>query len=95
MKGRVGPVPLNEIPGMPVQPAQGNRGPQGVLSMELLARGTPEAPELELNAGMQGLGVAQTALGQARLHYSYSEAKSLIDAMLTAPAAGRCCWAAP
>ncbi|WP_244222140.1 translocation/assembly module TamB domain-containing protein, partial [Corallococcus exercitus] len=89
MKGRVGPVPLSELPGMAVrQPGQGNRGPQGVLSMELVARGTPEAPELELNAGMQGLGVAQTALGQARLHYSYSQAKSLFDAMLTAPGGG-------
>ncbi|GMU06870.1 translocation/assembly module TamB domain-containing protein [Corallococcus caeni] len=89
MKGRVGPVPLSELPGMAVrQPGQGNRGPQGVLAMELIARGTPEAPELELNAGLQGLGVAQTALGQARLHYSYSEAKSLFDAMLTAPGGG-------
>jgi translocation and assembly module TamB len=88
MKGRVGPVPLNEIPGVVTQPSQGNKGPQGVLSMEVVARGTAEAPELELNAGMQGLGVAQTALGQARLHYSYSEAKSLFDAMLTAPGGG-------
>ncbi|RKH06039.1 translocation/assembly module TamB domain-containing protein [Corallococcus carmarthensis] len=88
MKGRVGPVPLNEIPGMVVDPGPGNRGPQGVLSMELVARGTPEAPELELNGGLQGLGVAQTALGQARLHYSYSQAKSLFDAMLTAPGGG-------
>ncbi|MFP2901821.1 translocation/assembly module TamB domain-containing protein [Corallococcus sp. 4LFB] len=56
--------------------------------MELVARGTPEAPELELNAGLQHLGVAQTALGQARLHYSYSQAKSLFDAMLTAPGGG-------
>ncbi|NBD12445.1 translocation/assembly module TamB domain-containing protein [Corallococcus silvisoli] len=88
LKGRVGPVPLDEIPGLVPQQGHGNRGPQGVLSMELVARGTPEAPEVELNAGLQGLGVAQTALGQARLHYSYSEAKSLIDAMLTAPGGG-------
>lgn len=87
LKGRVGPVPLSEIPGM-VQPGQGNRGPQGVLSMELAARGTPEAPEIEMSAGMQHLGVAQTALGQARLDYAYSNAKSLFDAMLTAPGGG-------
>ncbi|RYZ37129.1 MAG: hypothetical protein EOO71_29180, partial [Myxococcaceae bacterium] len=87
MKGRVGPVPLNEIPGM-AQPNMGNKGPQGVLSMELAARGTPEAPEIEMSAGMQGLGVAQTALGQARITFAYSEAKSLFDAMLTAPGGG-------
>ncbi|CAM3505296.1 translocation/assembly module TamB [Corallococcus soli] len=87
MKGRVGPVPLNEIPGM-AQPGQGKGGPQGVLSMELAARGTAEAPEIELSAGMQSLGVAQTALGQARLTYAYSGAKSLFDAMLTAPGGG-------
>ncbi|WP_233602438.1 translocation/assembly module TamB, partial [Corallococcus sp. CA047B] len=87
MKGRVGPVPLNEIPGM-AQPNMGNKGPQGVLSMEIAARGTPEAPEIELSAGMQNLGVAQTALGQARLTYAYSGAKSLFDAMLTAPGGG-------
>lgn len=97
--GRVGPVPLQEIPGLatpasPVTegapPPQGGRpqGIQGVLAMELGARGTLDTPQMELTAGVQDLGVGNTGLGQVRLNYTYRDTRSRFDLLLTEPGGG-------
>ncbi|WP_426754945.1 translocation/assembly module TamB domain-containing protein [Myxococcus sp. Y35] len=97
--GRVGPVPLQELPGVapppsPVAqgtpPPQGGRpkGIQGVLAMELGARGTLDTPQVELTAGVQGLGMGSTGLGQVRLNYAYKDTRSRFDLLLTEPGGG-------
>ncbi|ATB50515.1 translocation/assembly module TamB [Corallococcus macrosporus] len=99
LTGRVGPVPLQELPGLapaasPVAqgapPPQGGRptGIQGVLAMELGARGTLDTPQLELTAGVQDLGVGNTGLGQVRLNYTYKDTRSRFDLLLTEPGGG-------
>ncbi|MDC0710598.1 translocation/assembly module TamB domain-containing protein [Stigmatella sp. ncwal1] len=73
-------------------------GLQGILSLELNAAGTPAAPKLDLTVGLQELGVNKPGvnkpdekklpLGQARFHYAYANARSQVDALITAPAGG-------
>ncbi|GHG94339.1 translocation/assembly module TamB domain-containing protein [Comamonas sp. JC664] len=97
--GRVGPVPLQELPGLATPPAavargapppEGGRskGIQGVLAMELGARGTLDTPQLELTAGVQGLGMGNTGLGQVRLNYAYKDTRSRFDLLFTEPGGG-------
>ncbi|MDY7227466.1 translocation/assembly module TamB domain-containing protein [Hyalangium rubrum] len=89
LKGRLHPTPLIELPGLATaDPALRERGLQGVISLEFTARGTPAAPQVDLTAGLQKLGVGTLALGQARIHYGYSDARSQLDALVTAPAGG-------
>ncbi len=86
IEGRAGPVPITEIPLLArTDPA---KGLQGILALELAARGTLETPQVDLTAGLQKLGVGELALGQARLHYRYGDARSVLDALLTAPSGG-------
>ena len=97
--GRVGPVPLQELPGVAAPPpsaargappTQGTRpmGLQGVLAMELGARGTLDAPQVKLTAGVQDLGMGNTGLGQVRLYYAYKDTRSRFDLLLTEPGGG-------
>jgi translocation and assembly module TamB len=91
LEARAGPVALRELPGMSSPqptPSTSQQAVQGLLSLDLSARGTLDDPELTLTAGMQQLGVRQFALGQARLHYTYDEARSALDALLTSPNGG-------
>jgi translocation and assembly module TamB len=89
LRGRVHPTPLRELPGVAnADPTMRERGLQGTLSLEFAARGTPAAPQVDLTAGLQQLGVGTLALGQARIHYTYSDAQSKLDALVTAPAGG-------
>ncbi|MET0405840.1 MAG: translocation/assembly module TamB domain-containing protein, partial [Cystobacter sp.] len=62
--------------------------PQNVLTLSLNARGTLDDPRLDLTAGVQNIGVSQMGLGQARLHYTYADARSMFDALLTSPKGG-------
>ncbi|HEX8436655.1 translocation/assembly module TamB domain-containing protein [Archangium sp.] len=92
LKARSGPIPLRELQAMasPPEPTAGTSQQlvQGIFSLELAARGTLANPELELTSGLQQLGVRQFALGQARFHYTYDEARSALDALLTSPNGG-------
>lgn len=96
IRGRLMPVPIQELPGLarstatsgPRPPGTQRQGLQGVLAVEVAARGTLEAPQVDLTAGVQKLGVGSLGLGQARLHYTYNDARSTLDALLTAPAGG-------
>ncbi|EAU64356.1 conserved hypothetical protein [Stigmatella aurantiaca DW4/3-1] len=99
LKGRVHPTPLRALPGMAkTDSSQKNadsspdeeslEGLQGIVSLELNAAGTPAAPKIDLTAGLQELGVGKLALGQARFHYAYANARSQADALVTAPAGG-------
>ncbi|NTX11724.1 translocation/assembly module TamB domain-containing protein [Myxococcus sp. CA056] len=97
LKGRLGPVALQHLPGVAKARATGaaaqkasaaSKGIQGELSVELAARGTLDTPRMELTAGVQKLGMGELALGQARLHYGYQNARSAFDVLLTAPAGG-------
>jgi len=93
-KARGGPVPLKTLQGLAgppppgTGPVTGQQNMQGILSLELAARGTLDDPTLELAAGLQQLGVRQFALGQARFHYAYDDARSVLDALLTSPNGG-------
>jgi len=95
IRGRLMPVSLQELPGLasartgpPSTPGSTPQGVQGVLAMEVAARGTLDTPELDLTAGVQKLGVGSLGLGQARLHYGYKGTRSDFDVLLTAPAGG-------
>ncbi|MCP3168339.1 translocation/assembly module TamB domain-containing protein [Myxococcus qinghaiensis] len=97
LKGRLGPVDLQHLPGVAKARATGAaeqkasasaKGIQGELAVELAARGTLDTPRMELTAGVQKLGMGELALGQARLHYGYQNARSAFDLLLTAPAGG-------
>jgi translocation and assembly module TamB len=88
VKGRIHPTPLVELPGL-----SGEGGPlpsqlKGILSMELNAAGTPAAPKIDLATGLQDLGLKDNALGQARFHYAYANARSNADVLLTSPSGG-------
>ena len=61
---------------------------QNVLSLNLRARGTLADPEMDLTAGVQDIGLSQIGLGQARLHYTYGNARSVFNALLSAPKGG-------
>ncbi|HYO59570.1 translocation/assembly module TamB domain-containing protein [Archangium sp.] len=61
---------------------------QNVLSLSLRARGTLADPQVDLTAGVQNIGVSQIGLGQARLHYTYDDARSTFNALLSAPKGG-------
>jgi translocation and assembly module TamB len=61
---------------------------QNVLSMNLRARGTLADPQVDLTAGVQNIGLSQIGLGQARLHYTYGDARSVFNALLSAPKGG-------
>ncbi|MCY1081946.1 translocation/assembly module TamB domain-containing protein [Archangium lansingense] len=61
---------------------------QNVLSLNLRARGTLADPQVDLNAGVQNIGLSQIGLGQARLHYTYGDARSVFNALLSAPKGG-------
>jgi len=96
LKGRLGPMDLQHLPGVAKARVQGvgtargkaARGIQGVLSVEMGARGTLDTPRVELTAGVQKLGMGDLALGQARLHYGYADARSAFDLLLTSPSGG-------
>ena len=95
IRGRLMPVSLQDLPGLarartgpPPTPGTNPQGLQGVLAMEVAARGTLDTPEVDLTAGVQKLGVGTLGLGQARMHYTYKGIHSAFDALLTAPAGG-------
>ncbi len=89
LKGRLHPTHFNELMALAqADPALRQRGLQGILSLELAARGTPAAPEVNLNVGLQNLGVGKLALGQAHVQYHYTDARSDLNALITAPAGG-------
>ncbi|NPC86451.1 translocation/assembly module TamB, partial [Pyxidicoccus fallax] len=96
IRGRLMPVSIQELPGVarstatgaPPAPGISRQGVQGVLAVEVAARGTLDTPQLDITAGVQKLGVGALGLGQARLHYAYNNARSTFDALLTAPAGG-------
>ncbi|WNG30365.1 AsmA family protein [Cystobacter fuscus] len=62
--------------------------PQNVVALSLSARGTLNDPKVDLTAGVQNIGVRELGLGQARLHYTYADARSAFDALLTSPKGG-------
>jgi translocation and assembly module TamB len=68
--------------------AQDSSGLQNVLTLSLRARGTLADPQVDLTAGVQNIGVSQIGLGQARLHYTYEDARSTFNALLSAPRGG-------
>ncbi|QSQ28584.1 translocation/assembly module TamB domain-containing protein [Pyxidicoccus parkwayensis] len=95
IRGRLMPVSIQELPGIararastPAAPGTSSQQVQGVLAVEVAARGTLDTPEVDLTAGVQKLGVGSLGLGQARLHYAYKGIHSAFDAMLTAPTGG-------
>jgi len=88
LSGRAGPIPLAEVPGLEAQSSVGEEGLHGVLSLNLSARGTLDAPEVKLTTGVQQLGVGALALGQGRLYYAYDDARSMLDALLTSENGG-------
>ncbi|WP_338863582.1 translocation/assembly module TamB domain-containing protein [Myxococcus stipitatus] len=98
LKGRLGPMPIQHLPGVAKARAQSvtasksvapeSKSLQGELSVELSARGTLDTPHIELTAGAQKLGMGDLALGQARMHYDYQNARSTFDVLLSAPAGG-------
>ncbi|RJS22443.1 translocation/assembly module TamB [Corallococcus sp. H22C18031201] len=85
LKGHAGPVPLHELH---PHPAGEGRGLQGLLALEMLAHGTLEAPQVDLTATVQKLGVGSLALGQARAHYTYASQRSTVDAMFSGASGG-------
>ncbi|MBZ4416280.1 translocation/assembly module TamB domain-containing protein [Myxococcus sp. RHST-1-4] len=96
IRGRLMPVALQELPllaratesGAPPPPGTRREDLNGVLAVEVAARGTLDTPQVDLTAGVQKLGVGDLGLGQVRLHYTYNDARSSFDALLTAPAGG-------
>lgn len=89
LKGRLHPTHFRELLALTqADPTLREQGLQGILSLELSARGTPDAPQVVLNAGLQQLGVGTLALGQAHVHYKYMDARSDLNALITAPAGG-------
>ncbi|MGZ3459379.1 MAG: translocation/assembly module TamB domain-containing protein, partial [Archangium sp.] len=62
--------------------------PQNVLTLDMRARGTLDAPQVDLTAGVQHIGLSEMGLGQAQLHYTYGDALSAFTAILTAPKGG-------
>jgi translocation and assembly module TamB len=89
VKARLHPTALKELMALAqMDPSQLDQGLQGVLSLELAARGTPAAPQVVLDVGLQQLGVGKLALGQAHAHYSYQDAHSALDATVSAPSGG-------
>ncbi|MBM7113491.1 translocation/assembly module TamB [Archangium primigenium] len=62
--------------------------PQNVIALTLRARGTLEDPQVDLTAGLQNIGVDQMGLGHASVHYTYADAKSAFEALLTSPTGG-------
>lgn len=89
VKARLHPTSIKELLGLSqADPALREQGLQGVLSLELAARGTPDKPEVVLDLGAQALGVGKLALGQGHVHYTYAEARSNLNATVTAPAGG-------
>lgn len=100
---RAGPISQRELMGLATSTGAHPRAPsvcrteeedsrgsdiQNVLSMELRARGTLADPEVDLTAGVQNIGLSQIGLGQARLHYTYGNARSVFNALLSAPKGG-------
>lgn len=89
VKARLHPTHIKELLGLSqANPALRDQGLQGILSLELAARGTPDRPEVVLDLGAQQLGVGKLALGQAHVHYTYAKARSGLNATVTAPAGG-------
>jgi translocation and assembly module TamB len=89
MKARLHPTHIKELLGLSqADPVLREQGLQGILSLQMSARGTPARPELVLNLGAQRLGVGKLALGQAHVHYTYADARSDLNAVITAPAGG-------
>jgi translocation and assembly module TamB len=89
VKARLHPTSIKELLGLSqADPALRDQGLQGILSLELAARGTPDKPEVVLDVGAQQLGVGKLALGQGHVHYTYADARSDLNATVTAPAGG-------
>ncbi|HYH95441.1 translocation/assembly module TamB domain-containing protein [Hyalangium sp.] len=89
LKARLHPTHLKELLGLAqADPALREQGLQGILGLELAARGTPASPELVVDVGAQQLGVGKLALGQAHFHYTYADARSDLNATVTAPTGG-------
>ncbi|WP_224361711.1 translocation/assembly module TamB [Hyalangium versicolor] len=89
LKGRLHPTALKELMGLSqADPALREQGLQGIVSLEMAAHGTPAAPEVVLDVGLQQLGVGKLALGQAHVHYTYAKARSDLDATVSAPSGG-------
>jgi translocation and assembly module TamB len=74
--------------GEPREERDNTSEPQNVVSLSLRARGTLDEPVVDLSAGVQNIGVSELGLGQARLHYTYADARSAFDALLTSPKGG-------
>ncbi|HEX5749835.1 MAG TPA: translocation/assembly module TamB domain-containing protein [Archangium sp.] len=99
---RAGPISQRELMGLASSHAGGRPGSvcrteeqdsrstdiQNVLSLNLRARGTLADPQVDLTAGVQNIGLSQIGLGQARLHYTYEDARSVFNALLSAPRGG-------
>ncbi|KFA87094.1 translocation/assembly module TamB [Archangium violaceum] len=99
---RAGPISQRELMGLASAPSGGRPASvcrteeqdsrstelQNVLSLNLRARGTLADPQVDLTAGVQNIGVSQIGLGQARLHYTYENARSVFNALLSAPGGG-------
>ncbi len=89
LKGRLHPTALKELLALSqTAPPPREQGLQGILSLEVAARGTPAAPQVVLDAGLQQLGVGKLALGQAHFHYTYANARSELDATVASPSGG-------
>ncbi|WP_224244503.1 translocation/assembly module TamB domain-containing protein [Hyalangium gracile] len=89
LKGRLHPTALKELMGLAeADPTLREQGLQGIVSLEVSARGTPATPEVVLDVGLQQLGVGRLALGQAHVHYTYADARSDLDATVSAPSGG-------
>jgi translocation and assembly module TamB len=89
LKGRLHPTALKELLALSqADPALREQGLQGIVSLEFTATGTPAAPKVVLDVGMQQLGVGKLALGQAHVHYAYASARSDLDATVSAPGGG-------
>jgi len=99
---RAGPISQRELMGL-ASSGPGARAPsicrteeddsrsadiQNVLSLSMKARGTLADPQVDLTAGVQNIGLSQIGLGQARLHYTYADARSVFNALLSAPKGG-------
>jgi autotransporter translocation and assembly factor TamB len=86
LSARVASLPLREVPWLGARARQEQL--QGVLSAELAAHGTLEAPRVELTARLMGAGLPQVALGQVHLHYTYADSRSSLEASLDSPGSG-------